>query len=225
MVNSNIIICFDFETGGLGTETLEPVQIAGAALDPRTLQVKDTFASLMRPLDFNNLEARALEVNKKTIEELKGAPEQALVWRQFCAWVKKHNRKGGPTTAPIPAGKNILRFDLPIAHRLCRTYGFTDKNGKPNIFNERPILDLEEILWLWFENSDDLLNYRMDTVRPYFGLPSEGAHDALVDVLQTVELIRRFLNLHRTLKARRKADGTPVIQFEGSCRSFSTTTT
>lgn len=217
MVNNNVIIVFDFETGGLDVATLEPVQIAGLALDPRTLQPIDHFVSYMKPLDFDNLHPKAMEKNNIPVEKLREAPVQELVWGQFAAWCKKHRRKG-PTTAPIAAGKNILRFDLPIADRLCRTYGHTDKAGKPNIFNDRPILDLEELAWLWFESTDELPNYKMDTLRDYFGLSKEGAHDALVDTTQTAELLRRFLALHRKLKARKNGDGEPAIRFRGSCK-------
>lgn len=217
MINQNTILVFDFETGGLDIPTLEPVQIAAVALDPHSLQVKDTFNSLMKPLDFNNLQAKAMEVNKKTVEELRMAPEQKLVWEAFAKFVKKQQKKGGPLGAPIAAGKGIRCFDIPIANRLCQTYGMTDKSGNPNLFHKRTQLDLEDIIWLWFESSDELPNHKMDTLRPYFGLSTDGAHDALVDVMQTAELIRRFLKLHRTLKSRKKTDGSPLIRFENSC--------
>lgn len=218
MVNYNTIIVFDFETWSLDTAKLEPVSLAAVAIDPRSLRTKDRFKSLMRPLDKDNFDARAIEVNGLTWEKVKDAPEQKLVWELFAIFVKKHNKKGSPFFAPIPAGKNIRGFDLPIYERLCRTYGMVDKAGRPNLFNTRTALDLEDVLWLWFESSADFPNYKMDTLRPYFGLSTEGAHDAAVDVDQTAELLCRFLKLHRELKSKRQGDGTPMIRFEGACR-------
>ncbi len=218
MINRNTLVVFDFETGGLDVETLEPLQIAAVALDPRTLEVKDEFPqTLMRPLDFQNLNPVALQVNGITREELATAPEQKLVWARFAQWVKSHNVKGGFNSAPIPCGKNVRHFDIPIAERLCRTYSFTSKSGRPNLFHPRTVIELEEILFWWFEDSDELENLKMDTLRPYFGFSKDGAHSAMVDVRQTAELIVRLLKLHRTLKSRRRPDGDQMIRFEGSC--------
>jgi DNA polymerase III epsilon subunit-like protein len=216
MVNNNVIIAFDFETGGLDIPTLEPLQVAGVALDPRTLQEVDHFASYMKPLDFNNLHPKAMAVNKIPLEKLREAPDQEAVWGSFAAWVKKHARKG-VTGRPIPAGQGVKKFDMPIVERLCKTYGLTDKGGGQSLFLESPVLDLKEVVFLWFESSDELKNYSMDTFRDYFALPSEGGHDALVDSRQTAELLRRFMRLHRTLKAKKNGDGEPAIRFRGSC--------
>lgn len=219
-MNTLPLVIYDFETGGLNTATLEPVQIAAAVLDPRSLEVVDTFNKLMRPLDMNNLDQKALDINKKTREELAVAPEQKVVWQAFAKFVKKHNKKGGPFTAPIGIGKNSDNFDFPILQRLCTTYQMVDKSGQQNLFNQRLQFDIEKILWMWFENCDDLPNYRMDTLRTYFGLTTEGAHDALVDVLQTAEIFRRFLKLHRRLKEMKNKDGEPAIKFKDSCKGM-----
>jgi DNA polymerase III epsilon subunit-like protein len=151
---------------------------------------------------------------------LKKAPPQKLVWEAFAKFVRKHNKKGTEKTAPIGIGKNSDNFDFPIANRLCRTYGMVDKEGRPNLFNNRLQLDIEKIIWLWFEDCDDLPNHRMDTLREYFGLSTEGAHDALVDVKQTAEIFKRFLKLHRKLKAMKTNEGEPWIKFKDSCKGF-----
>lgn len=219
MINQTTIIVFDFETGGLDTAKLEPLSLAAIALDPRTLQEKDRWqAKRIRPLDMNNLSQGALDVNGIKREELMDAPEQKLVWAEFAKFCKKHNPKGAsPFSAPIAAGKNIRNFDLPIAERLCRTYGNVDKGGRPNLFNPRKIIDLEDLIWSWFENSDDLENYKMDTLRAYFGMSTEGAHDAMVDTEQTAELIVRILRLQRWLKSSRNPDNSEKIKFRNCC--------
>lgn len=217
-VNTRTIVCFDFETGGLDVPTLEPLSIAAVAIDPRSLRVKDEFSSLMRPVDRNNVDPQALKINGLDLEECCRAPEQGLVWGEFARFVKRHNPGKGHFTAPIPAGQNVRKFDLPIADRLCRTHGQVDKDGFPNLFNRMDLLDLKEILWWWFESDDELPSYSMKQIRPYFGITEDGAHTAEVDAKQTADLIIRFLRLHRKLKGMRKPDGTPTIEFRGCCK-------
>lgn len=213
-INQCDIVVFDFETGGLDTAKCEVIQVAGKAINGRTLQPypegEGEFCSLMRPLDMNNLEARALEVNGKTREELREAPEREVVWRKFCGWVQNFNRGKGVTTLPIAAGQNIVKFDLPIAERLCRFYNLCRKKNEFSLFNPAVIpLDLKAISFLWFENLPEPANYKLDTFRDFFGLTHEGGHDALVDVRQTAELVIRFMKLHRHFA--------PKVPFKRAC--------
>jgi DNA polymerase III epsilon subunit-like protein len=200
----NAILVFDFETNGLDTRTCEPIQVAGMALDPVSLKPLPgaTFESLMRP---DNLDAiddtpekrKALEINGKSKRMLADAPAQSEVWRSFVAFVKQFNPRGNsPFSAPLPAGKNIRAFDLPIARRLCETH------KTPWPFNDRESEDLEDHLRAWFDGSDELPDYKMDTIRKYFGLSMAGAHDALVDVKQTAMLIAFFRKACRACRPR-----------------------
>lgn len=215
-MNENVLLVFDFETAGalshgphgLDAGKVHPIQIACVALHPRKLTVipGSEFESMMRPPAGAKLNPKALEVNKKTPEQVWAAPETPVVWERFAAHVRKFNPKGAsPFSAPIPCGKNIRNFDLPIVQWLCEQHGPTDKAGRQSLFHNRIQLDLEDFLWTWFENSEDLANYAMDTVRPFFGLSNENSHDALVDVKQTALLVRLFLQLHRNLH--------PKVQF------------
>jgi hypothetical protein len=42
----------------------------------------------------------------------------------------------------------------------------------------------------------------MDTMRDFFGIATAGGHDALKDVIDTGDLIKRFLSVHKTLIQR-----------------------
>lgn len=151
-----------------------------------------------------------MAVNGRTRSELQKAPEQEVVWRAFAGFIKRFNPKGnGFATAPIPAGKNIRLFDMPIFTRICSKYGFVDKNGEQNLFHRRKVYDLEDMIEFWFENSDELPNRKMDTLRGYFGLSKDGAHSAMVDTLQTADLITRFMRVHRYYASK--------IVFRGAC--------
>jgi DNA polymerase III epsilon subunit-like protein len=60
------------------------------------------------------------------------------------------------------------------------------------------------LVFYWFENNSDLKSYTLDSLRDYFGISKDGAHDALKDVRDTAEIIIRFLKLHRSLSQKIK---------------------
>jgi DNA polymerase III epsilon subunit-like protein len=212
-------VVFDFETGGLDPNHNEAIQVAGKAYNARTLEPYPAeqggeFCSLMKPLYPDRLEDGALKVNKKTREELMVAPDQGVVWNQFVDWVGRWNPKKTKWTAPIACGKNIRGFDLKFVTVLNNLH--CKKKDKTVLFNERKQVDLEDFTFFWFENSADLENEKMDTLRKYFSMSMDGAHDALVDVRQTGALIMKFLKLHRQLQSRKDKDGNKLIKFKGA---------
>jgi len=200
-MNSNTIVVFDFETGSLDINKCEVIQVAAMAINRKNLEpIKDAvFETLIKPRDFNNLQDEALAVNKKTREELKNAPNIDVVWKKFIDFLAMFNSGKGNMTAPIPAGKNIRHFDMPIFQRICSELGYVDKNGNQSWFNRRNMYDLDEIMMLWFDNTTVLQNYKMDTLRDFFGMSKANAHDALTDVIQTSDVILHFLKLHRNI--------------------------
>lgn len=218
-MNDLDIICFDFETGGLKAGYHEAIEIGavaynGTTLEPYPASQGGEFVSLMRPVHFDRLSPEAQSVHGITPEELRGAPEQGVVWRQFIEWVGRFRKKGA-LGAPIAAGKNIRNFDLGFVDELNRLHG--PKKEKTVLFNARRQLDLEDLIYWWFLGSDELPNHKMDTLRQYFGLAGEEAHRALPDAREEGEVIMRFLRLKQKLRALRGKDGHPVIQFRGSC--------
>jgi DNA polymerase III epsilon subunit-like protein len=210
-VNTLDLVVFDFETGGLNPEYNEAVSVGAKAYNMRTLEPYPVseggeFYSLMRPLWPERLEAKALEVNRLTRSELLAAPDQKLVWNQFVAWVGRFNKKGGSFYgAPVAAGKNIVDFDLKFLAQLNLRH--CPKGEKTVVFNRRQVVDLEQHLFNWFNHTDDLGDYKMETVRPYFGLPSDEGHNALVDARQTGALLMSFFGLYRKLYPRVKFAG------------------
>ena len=132
----------------------------------------------------------------------KKAPEQKDVWTSFTSWLGKyHTRQDrqGIFTAPIAAGYNILNFDMPIINRLCTKYGDIQADGAAKIFFPRDKIDLMNIAFWWFEGQGEPANYTMDTLRDYFGMSKENAHDALQDVKDEGYLLCRLLKTQRWL--------------------------
>ncbi len=199
MRNYNDICVFDFETGGLDTQKCEILQVAAVIIDSRTLQVKTehTFKSYMKPIDFNNLDEKALEVNGITKEQLQDAPDRKVVWANFVTFINRFNKKAKFYTAPIPAGSNIKNFDLPIIDRLCNEYGTKD------LFFRKHQIDVIDLVFPCFEGRNDgPANSKLGTLCEYFGIPTEGLHDALNDVIATAKIIARFLQYYRNISAK-----------------------
>lgn len=225
-MNFKKIAVYDFETDSPNPQTCNPTELACLMLNPRTLEVIDNseFCAVIKPPDIDNVDY--INQHKSTIEfhakankcseedilnKWKAAQPQEIVWNNFKEYLLKYhttNDRKSMFTAPIMAGMNIYRFDNIIIDRLATLYGDINKDGGCKLFYPRDKIDLLNILFQWFENLDDLPSYSMDVIRPFFGLSTEGSHNALKDVQDTASLIARFLKL-----TRRYA---PKITFKGA---------
>ena len=202
------IIVFDFETGGRNPMRCQPTQIAAIALDGRNFRLKGEFNSMMRPIiddeeaiaaGVDPLEERALKVTGQTRSKLVRAPLLKDVWKKFCNFVNKYNWKGTPYFAPIPAGFNILGYDMHIVNRLCKEYGpWDEKRQQQKLFHQIYKIDVMDDVWLWTEGDPDVKSISMDSLRERMGLSSENAHDALQDVKDTANI---FIKLQKSRRA------------------------
>lgn len=202
------IIVFDFETGGRNPHRCQPTQIAAIALDGRNFKLKGEFNSMMRPIidddeaiaaGVDPLEEGALKVTGQTRSKLARAPLPKGVWKKFCTFVNKYNWKGSPYFAPIPAGFNIIGYDMHIVNRLCKEYGpWDDKRQSQKLFHQIYKIDVMDDVWLWTEGDPDVKSISMDSLRERMGLPSENAHDALQDVKDTANI---FIKLQKSRRA------------------------
>ena len=202
------IIVFDFETGGRNPMRCQPTQIAAIALDGRNFRLKGEFNSMMRPIidddeaiaaDVDPIEEGALKVTGQTRAKLAKAPLPKGVWKKFCAFVNKYNWKGTPYFAPIPAGFNILGYDMHIVNRLCKEYGpWDDKRHQQKLFHQIYKIDVMDDVWLWTEGDPNVKSISMDALRERMGLSSDNAHDALQDVKDTANI---FIKLQKSRRA------------------------
>jgi len=202
------IIVFDFETGGRNPMKCQPTQIAAIALDGRNFRLKGEFNSMMRPIidddeaiaaGVDPIEEGALKVTGQTRSKLAKAPLPKGVWKKFCTFVNKYNWKGTPYFAPIPAGFNILGYDMHIVNRLCKEFGpWDDKRQQQQLFHQIYKIDVMDDVWLWTEGDPDVKSISMDSLRERMGLSSENAHDALQDVKDTANI---FIKLQKSRRA------------------------
>jgi len=202
------IIVFDFETGGRNPLRCQPTQIAAIALDGRNFRLKGEFNSMMRPIidddeaiaaGVDPIEEGALKVTGQTRSKLARAPLPKGVWKKFCNFVNKYNWKGTPYFAPIPAGFNILGYDMHIVNRLCKEYGpWDDKRQSQKLFHQIYKIDVMDDVWLWTEGDPNVKSISMDALRERMGLSKENAHDALQDVKDTANI---FIKLQKSRRA------------------------
>jgi DNA polymerase III epsilon subunit-like protein len=226
MINYNKICVFDLETDGSDPRSCSPVQIAAIMIDPNNLEIiKDSeFNINVKPevlekdnnyqytTDILDFHAKVKSCSKENVYSAwQNYPKQDQSWKMFTSYLEQyHTRttKKSQFSAPIAAGYNINRFDLPIMHRLSEKFGNINKEGRSDIFYPRDVIDLMNVVFYWFENNNDLKNYTLDALRDYFGISKEGAHDALKDVKDSANILIRFLKLHRNLSKK--------IQFKNS---------
>lgn len=205
-------IVFDFETTGINPYGCQLTQIAAVVIHGKklTLQPGGTFNIEVRPefddekaiaAGFDPVEAKALEVTRKTREQLEKAVGPKVAWQQFVNFVNKFNSKGSPYYAPIPVGYNINNYDMPIVNRYCKLFGpCEEKTGRQKLFNQVFKVDMMDNLFMWFEDHSDVQKLNMDYLRDYLGFSEEAkanAHDALSDVIDTANIFTRFLKFHR----------------------------
>lgn len=203
------IICFDYETGGADPDTCQPTQLAAIGLDGRTLKEKGEFSSMIRAevddekaiaAGLGPLEDEALKITGHTREEIAKAPPLKTVWAKFVQFVGRMNPSGKPFFNPVAAGWNINNYDLIINKRLCKEFGPWDKKrNQQQLFNQVYKIDVMDNMYMWFEGDHDTKSVSMKAIREKFGMSDENAHDALQDVRDTVEIMRKFMKTHRAV--------------------------
>lgn len=206
------MIVFDFETDGLDTKTCTPVQIAAMAVDLRNLEIVSgsEFNIAVRPdklklgkeyydhADHKRTIKWHADIWKKPVEEIletwkRGIPEKDA-WGMFVDYTKKYRFGNAYDQTPISGGQNIKEYDL----KICETMKERHKGVFP--FSKTGNVDLMDLTALWFMfSSSPPKNLKLDTLRDYFGMSKENAHDALQDVKDCTKLILKFLTLHRNI--------------------------
>lgn len=220
MINYNKICVFDFETDGSNPFECSPVQLAAVMIDPIKLDIipDSEFNIYFKPevleqdndyeykTDILDFHAKVKSCKKEDIlNQWKDYPSQNHSWSMFVSYLDKYHTRSSKKSqfsAPIAAGYNINRFDLNIIDRLSKKYGNLNKENRTNLFYPRDVVDIMNLVFYWFENNNDLKNYTLDTLRDYFGISKEGAHDASKDIYDSANILIRFLKLHRNLSTK-----------------------
>lgn len=212
-INENYFVCFDFETGDRDPRDAEILQIAAVAINPRTLSIVpgSEFNSYIKPVDASRCKAEAMEVNKIRLEDLADAPELENVYTDFVNYCAEYNPKKSSYKAPIACGYNINNFDTIIIDRLAKqfpkTKSWDEGRQKNKLFNMVYTYDVLQIAWSFFENSDidrGPENLKLTSLLKWAGIPTDGAHNAIVDTQRTALLVNKFLKMQRHVSSRIK---------------------
>ena len=138
----------------------------------------------------------------------KKGKSQKVAMKNFCSYLQKYHIEKDPMrriyfTEPAYSGYNVDGFDDIIIRNMC------DKHKLDYPFAKMGNMDLLHYITYWFENMPEPENYKMDTLKEFFGLQSHGqAHSAISDVVDTAKILVRFLKF-----ARRQVS---VDKFKGS---------
>ena len=240
-MNYRHLCVFDFETGSPDPDTCQIVQIAGCIIHDRRMKIVDKFTSWVRPdwddtvgVTQDTMEWHA-EQRDTSVSEFKkilnDAPPAEVVWPQFTTWIDKYNKSKVNLTAynaPVPAGYNILGFDMPILERYCALYGPTEKNRRSGKESQRLLssvysYDLMHHMWFWTENiADPEVKTRLklaDNIKVWMGFSEESikaAHDAWQDVYDTAKIIIKIFAAQRHLTEVDDDTGRRRLEMKGS---------
>jgi len=216
-MNFNTIVVFDTETDGVDIEVCNMWEVAALAIDARTLEIipNSELNLFMRPVGEVNesgLKFHARLRKRKpedVLEEWMSYPHPDTVWPEFVQYLYKHHKqqtRRSRFSAPIPAGTNIRKFDIPLVNRYHTKFG----SGEV-LFHVRDEIDLLDRFFAWFENSGEVEKYNMDYMREYFGISSKNAHTGLQDVKDCANIIIRFQKLYRKFSKQ--------VQFKGAFKN------
>ncbi len=182
-------VYFDLETGGVNDEPV--IQLAAVAVD----EAWEEIGSFEQKIKFDPAACNpeALKLNGYTEEAWKDACAPTLAVGRFSSWIKPHStvemlskRTGQPYMVARLAGYNALTFDLP---RLRAMYAET---FFPCSYHVRDVLQRAMFYFDEHPASPKPKDLKLSTLCEYFGISSEGAHEALTDVRMTVALHRRM---------------------------------
>jgi len=223
-MNHRRIIVYDLETDGPDPTTANPVEIAAVPVNPRTLEIKmdDTFEVTVKPPGIDKDEYFTTGVQKTIdwhastrgcssediVSTWKKGKSQKVAMKNFCSYLQKYHIEKDPVrriyfTEPAYSGYNVDGFDDIIIRNMC------DRHKLDYPFAKMGNMDLLHYITYWFENMPEPENYKMDTLKEFFGLVSHGqAHSAISDVVDTAKILVRFLKF-----ARRQVS---VDKFKGS---------
>lgn len=193
------------------------------AIDAKKLTIKPNgfFNSLMRPLYFDDEEAKAngydelqpkaLEITGLSREVLAEAPLAQSVWKNFGLWTDQFTVGSGDWGRPILCGYNINNYDLYIVDRLCQMYGpYNEKEERQSLFHPVHRMDVMNDIWRWtyFQKINPSNSISMDNVRKWLGILEDKAHNAAKDVLDTTFMLIKFMSLYQAMS--------PKIKFKDS---------
>lgn len=187
------LLFIDTETTGLKPGTHGVVQIAGIVeIDG---QVAEEFNFLCGIFAGQLFDARALEVNGRTVEEINKMPDPLEVYGKLKAIFKKYVDPYNKNDKFVIAGQNVA-FDYAMME------AFWNKCGDKYWYSWVDFRGLDVITaTALFQAAGHfkLPNMKLETVARHFGIELK-AHDALHDIRATREIYHRYVDMIKQVK-------------------------
>lgn len=183
------VLYFDTETTGTNPVKNDVVQIAGVIEIDEV--VKEEFCFFCQPHDWKSIDPKALEIQNRTIEDLKKYDSPRKMHIDLIKLFSKYVDRFNKFDKFMPAGQNV-RFDIDFMNE------FFKKCGDTFFFawvSPLPLDLLPLATALKFKGIIRPENLKLSTIASEFGI-SFNAHDALEDIRVTRQLLHIVLNTH-----------------------------
>ena len=193
MSSSESLYWHDYETSGADPTQDRPWQFAGIRTDTELNIVGEPLTLYAQPTEDRLPHPAAVRVTGITPQEAyeKGVPEATFISRILAELAK-------PNTCTV--GYNSIRFDDEVTRftlwrNLHDPYAREWQNG-----NSRwDLLDVVRAFWAlspngleWPQRDDGLTSFRLEDLTAANGIEHGAAHDALADVIATIEMAKRL---------------------------------
>lgn len=176
----------DFEGTGRNPELHEPTQVSGTLCD-------EEFNIFMRPTKWDIIEPDALEVQGKTLEDLKAYPEPQAGFLQLISLFSRHIDKYNKSDKAKIFAYNS-QYDMTMLFKLFRLYSPDGAKGFKeyyvgNYFHKNAICVMNAYIFAveLGKFTPPLVDYKLVNVCKEHGIEF-GAHDALEDIVATKKL-------------------------------------
>lgn len=193
MSSSDSFYWHDYETSGKDPDQDRPWQFAGVRTNAALEVIDDPLVLFARPSPDRLPHPAAIRVTGITPQEAeaKGLPETAFIQRI-------HEELLRPKTCAV--GYNSIRFDDEVTRfTLWRNFRDPYRREWQNGNSRWDLLDVARALFAlrpegitWPRRDDGLPSFRLEDLTAANGIDHGAAHDALADVMATIEVARLF---------------------------------
>ena len=184
----------DVETTGLDSKCNDILQLA--YIVEINGKIKEKGSLFCQPFNYSNINTRALEINKLTMDEIKEFPTPQEMYSKLIKILDKYidNYTRGHNKFS-PAGYNV-RFDV----EFLREFFHKNNDRFYNSYFDYHLLSVDSLLYLFdYKGLIKLENYKLVTIAKHFGIEF-NAHDALADIETTRRVFYKLLDYFRGSK-------------------------
>lgn len=175
---------FDVETTGLDAKVNDITQLAfQLAIGGKTVEKGHI---LMRPLNPEAIDPKALDIQGKTEDEVMAYPEAKEGYEELTAVLDKHIDKFKKGDKVCPGGYNVW-FDYQFVAGLSKKLG--EKYGLGSYLNHQlldPLFLINNLIAFGYIPTPE--NRKLATVCGLFGIELADAHDPMADLRATRKL-------------------------------------